>query len=185
MKEHLRTLGVEKIENKGQLKKAYRKKAMQTHPDIAREASPDQFVKIRTAYEKLLDYFNAKNDLPVLQEEYKIPPEKSFEEYMSEKIIDEQMNLLRLRSSIDLFLSRNPNFSLSWYYPIIKTLFPFALFVIRLTALALMLCTGFGFLIGYSRLFVVLIVPLTILGVLLYRQSGLLKNYANELFSRS
>ncbi|MEM7552136.1 MAG: J domain-containing protein [Bacteroidota bacterium] len=185
LKDHLDRLGIKEDFDPENLKKAFRKKALEHHPDRNRKIGNEQFIKLKQSYEYLCNQLNNNRRIDAFNSEIDCVacPEKTFEEYLSEKEKEQEQNLEAAKRRFEKFVSKNSYYRLKWYYNPFKVCLKSAILLLQLLGVLLIMSPLSGFVFGYNRVLIITIVPLLIFGAFLLNYSSKIKILMSPFFA--
>jgi curved DNA-binding protein CbpA len=180
MNDYLKVLGIQELTDHSALKRAYRKKALHVHPDRNRYEKSDYFIKVKQAYQCLLNTLEEK-PIPGEESSYNPPPEKSYAEYLEERKRYHQQEQSMICENLRNVISSFSTLKEQWFFDYLVFAVPLAILLMKAFSILIMLTPITAYFLGYSRLLILLIVPLVVLGILLFNFSCQVNKAANQL----
>ena len=163
-RQHISTLGLDANPNLETIRRAYRRKAFQYHPD--RNNSPlanQEFVRMSRAYEFLISNYERYSSAPEVVDLFQAEADQ-YQEFERNREQSWQEAMDRARHNYDQFRTRNANYRQRWYYIPVKILAYFIFAAIILAGLTLMIGPLIFLIFSKSIILIILYVPILLLG---------------------
>ena len=175
LKQHFEILGLDKVVTLEKIRKAYRRKAFEYHPDRNKSSQANwQFVRVSQAYEFLVANYDELKTSWERGDHIQAETEQ-YQEFERNREQAWQEAMDHARRNYDQFRMRNADYKQRWHYIPIKILAYFVFVVIIMIGLALIIGPLVALIYSGNLTLIILYVPLLILGGLAFYYAFLYK----------